>query len=70
MYTTGDRVGCGVLGDGSVFFTLNGVYFAAPPEDPKVTAGTWYSSIYIVGGDAHLQFYYDSFMFTPSEFNV
>lgn len=72
-YSTGDRVGCGVLSDGTVYFTLNGLYLGFPqsgPDAPKIAMGSTVCSIVTATGwDAHLKFHFDpdSFIFCPDE---
>jgi len=59
-----------VLADGTVFFTLNGVYLGINSEDPKIPLNAQvFSTVYVAGYSAHLRFIFDqqSFMFTPSK---
>jgi hypothetical protein len=66
-YSTGDRVGCGVLTDGTVYFTLNGIFLGFPGA-PKVDIDSAVSSVVTATGyDAHVRFIFnqDLFMFDP-----
>ena len=70
-YSTGDRIGCGVMSDGSVYFTLNGLWLGCSSEEvPKIAQGSLVCSIVVATGfDAHIKFIYESslFMFAPDE---
>jgi len=71
IYSTGDRVGCGVLSDGRVYFTVNGLLLGFPQsqsqtlslfqtteiEAPRISADSRvYSVVTAVGLDAHIRF--------------
>jgi SPRY domain len=69
-YSTGDRVGCGVLSDGTVYFTLNGIYLGSSHADPKVPSeSNVFATLSVVGFNAHLKFIFDraSIAFNPAK---
>jgi hypothetical protein len=72
-YSTGDRVGCGVMSDGTVYFTLNGMWLGCPQEElhaPKIAPRSKvFSIVTTTGFDGHVKFFFEpsSFMFIPSE---
>jgi len=70
IFCTGDRIGCGVFSDGTVFFTINGQFIGPfPPEEPRVPMqARVFSTVSVCGFDAHVKFYFDiaSFMFCPT----
>lgn len=69
-------MGCGVLSDGSIFYTYNGRYLGSSinnPEDPKIHSSSQvFSTLFVDGFCAHLKVYYDrpSFVFNPQPFQV
>jgi len=71
IFSVGDVVGCGVLSDGTVYFTINGIFLGLPASaETKIPHfSNVYTTVSVMGNDARVRFVYNpsSFVYQPKE---